>query len=633
MRRHLSARATGVLCTLTCCALLSNCGGGNSLSPTQGQGGSAKLKQIQIAPANKTIGKGTHLQFSATGLLSDGTQQSLSSSVKWQVSPSNVATITAQGNLTGAGEGIAKVSAVYQGLTGSTSVTVGAPVLISIAVSAPQSSLPVGESESLTAIGNFSDGSTQSLTQWVAWRANPSAVANISAQGKLTGVGKGVAQVSAAYQGLSGDASVTVGSAALVGIAVSAPQSSLPLGESESLTATGNFSDGSTQNLTQSVAWQTNPSTVALISTQGNLTGVGKGVAQVSAVYQGLSGNTSVTVGSAILVSIAVNMPQSSLPLGESEPVTATGNFSDGTMQNLTQVAAWGSSAPAIAGVSSAGAVAKAVGTAALSASVGSVTGTANLTVTTAAAVALTVTPATLSLLLGNSGQLQAIATFSDGTTQDVTGTATWTSEQPATVGVSSGGLLTAEQIGSATILAESSGLTTSAAITVAPLMTVSYFNRANAVSSRYDGTVRLINPGFTAADLCAMIYVFDDSQELNECCACKISDSGLRTLSLIHDLTANTLTGRQHVAGSIEIVSSDPDQNGLCNAASLAPDGMIAGWETNVQGSTGAFQVTETTFATTQLSDTEAQVLATGCGAIQQLGSGAGICTCGIGN
>ena len=163
--------------------------------------------------------------------------------------------------------------------------------------------------------------------------------------------------------------------------------------------------------------------------------------------------------------------------------------------------------------------------------------------------------------------------------------------------------------------------------------MTVSYFNLANAVSSGSDGTVRLVNPGTTPGDMCAMVYVFDRNQELNECCGCKISDSGLLTLSLVKDLTANTLTGKKPVAGSVEVVPSDPDLNGQCNAGSPAPNRIIHAWETNIQDSSGSFPTTEIRFANGQLSDAEAQVLGTLCSMIQQMGSGAGICSCGTGN
>lgn len=421
------------------------------------------------------------------------------------------------------------------------------------------------------------------------------------------------------------------GAAKLTKIEVNPDNKSIAKGAALQFSATGIFDDGTQRDLTSSVSWQASPSTVANISAQGDLTGVGKGVAQVSAAYQGVSGSASVTVGSATLVSISVSAHESSLPLGESEPMTATGSFSDGTTQNVTQSVTWSSSGPQVASVNSTGVVeGKGLGTATITATVGSVAGTAKLTVSPAVAVVLNVTPATTSLLLGSSSQFQAIATFSDGTTQDLTATATWTSKQPGVVSVSATGLATTVHVGTAEILAESAGLTGSTAITVTPLMIVSYFNHANAASSGFDGTIRLVDPGFTPGDLCAMVYVFDRTQELNECCGCKISDSGLMTLSLDNDLTANPLTGTPPFAGTIEIVPADPGQNGQCNAGSFSPNGVLHGWETNVQGSSSTFQVSEIASTTDSLSTTQAQVLATECTMIQQLGSSAGRCSCG---
>jgi hypothetical protein len=707
MRLRPATQSISVLSVLMFSALLLNCGSGNT-----------RLTQIMITPANQSIVKGTHLQLSATGIYSNGTKEVLNE-VEWQTSQSGVATIDAQGNVTGMGEGVAQVSAVYQGVTGSTSVTVGPPALVSIAVSPNQSSLPVGEFEQLTATGTLSDGSTQDLTQsvtWslsapiasvspagvavtsavgtatisatsgsvtgtagltvtpavlvavnvvpatlslplgsgsqlqaiatmsdgtqqaitssVTWQTSQSTVGTVNAQGYVTAVGKGAAQVSAAYQGITGTASLTVTSAAVVALNVLPATLSLPLGSSSQLQAIATMSDGTQQTVSSSATWQSSQSSVAAVNAQGYVTAAGKGAAQVSAAYQGMSGSASITVGPPALVSITVSPNQASLPLDETQQFTATGNFTDGSTQNLTQSVVWSSSASNIAVVNQTGmAVANAIGTATIGATSVNLTGTASLTVNPAAVVSLNIVPATLSITLGSSSQLQAIATFSDGTTQDMTATATWSSMQPAIAIVSSTGLTTAEAVGSTTILAQGSGFTASADITVMPLLIGNYFNRANAQQYGFDSTVRLTNPGLTGGDLCAMIYVFDDSQELQECCGCSISADGLLTLSLVNDLTANTLTGKQLVAGVIEIVSSDPTQNPQCNPGSLAPAGEIVGWGTNAQVSLSTFQVTEETFAAGALSSTQQTILANECGFLQTLGSGSGICTCGTGD
>jgi hypothetical protein len=595
--------------------------------------GAAALVSISIGIPQTTLPQGETESLKATGTFTDASTQDLTASVTWQAGPSTIATINAQGDLKGLNMGAAQVTAASQGVTGAASLNIGPAALLQISVVAPRSSLPDGETEVLTATGNFSDGSTKDLTQQVTWQANPPAIATITAQGQLSGRAQGMAQVSAAYGGVTGTAAVTIGSAALLQISVSAPMPSLPDGETESLTATGTFSDGSTKDLTQLATWQANPPGVASINAQGQLSGRARGVAQASATYNGVTGAMSVTIGSPALLNLVVGPSGSSLPLGETQALTATGTFSDGTLQNLTQQAVWSSSQPAIASVVSAGQVeGKALGSTLISAVAGSVTGTTSLTVTAPVIVGLSLSPAQTSLTLGSIVQLHAIATFSDGSTQDVTASATWSSEQANIVAVI-GGLATADQVGSATIQATDGGFTGTSTLTVTPLMIVSYFNRANSVASGIDGTIRLTNSGFPPGDLCAMVYVFDDSQEMNECCGCTISDNGLLTLSLLKDLTANSLTGKAPSVGTIMIVPADPGQGGQCNAGSPSPDRMIEGWETNVQGASGVYQLSEISSGLSPLGSTEAQVLAADCGLMQQLGSGSGTCTCGTGD
>ncbi len=592
------------------------------------------LVQIALNSKLSSLPVGESESVTATGTFSDGSTQNLTDSVTWKSSPFTVASITAQGNLKALIQGTAQISATNAGVTGNLSIAVGPPALLQIAVASTQLSLPVGESELLTATASFSDGSKQNLTDSVTWSVSPPKVASINAQGDLKALAQGVAQVSATYQGLAGSTSITVGQAGLLQIAVSATQPSLPVGESELLTATGSFSDGSSQNLTDSVTWSVSPSKVASINAQGDLKALTQGAAQVSAAYQGIAGSTSITVGQPALLQIALSPNSSSLPLGESEAMTATGLFSDGSQQNLTTSVAWSSSAPAIAAVSTTGsATGKSLGSTTIGASTGPVRGSASLTVTAPVIIALNITPAASSLVIGSSASLQAIATLSDGTTQNLTRTATWSSSQPAIVGVSSAGVLTAQQVGSATIQAESNSFNASASLTVTPLMTVSYFNRVNSIASGVDGTVELANPGFTAGNLCAMVYVFDQQQELNECCGCTISYNGMRTFSLLNDLTANPLTGKEPLAGTIEIVPANPGQNGICDPGSISPNSMLPGWATNVQGAAGAYQVTEIPLATVPLAATQAQVLAAECGILEQLGEGKGVCSCGSGN
>jgi trimeric autotransporter adhesin len=596
--------------------------------------GEAALTSISIGVPEASLPEGESEALTATGTYTDGSTQNLTAMVTWQAGPTNVATVSTQGSLKGLNTGAAQVSAAYQSVTGNAAITVASPALLGITVAAPRATLPSGESESLTATGTFSNGSTQNLTGMVTWLAGPSNVASVNAQGNLKGLNTGVAQISAAYQNVTGNAAVNIGSAALVGIAVSAPRSSLPLGESEALTATGSFSDGTTQDLTGVVTWQVGPTSVGSINAQGNLSARGQGVAQISASYQSLNGTAAVTVAAPALLQISVTPSSASLPLGESQSLVATGSFSDGSTQNLTAVASWSSSLPSVATLASAGSVtAKAQGSAIISAAVGPVNGAASLTVTAPVIVGVSITPAQSSLFIGSTTQLLATASYSDGSSQNVSSTATWISEEPSIVGASSGGNVTAVQVGSATVQAADGGFTGSATLTVTPMVLISYFTRVNSVNSKVDGTLYIVDPGLTQTDMCAMIYLFDQNQEMNECCGCEISDNGLLTISLLKNLTAAPLTGRLPNAGDIEIIPANLGPGGTCNAGSPVPNSTLAAWETNVQGAKGSYQLTETPATVDVLTSTEEQVLANECSMIQNLGSGTGICSCGIGD
>jgi uncharacterized protein YjdB len=418
-------------------------------------------------------------------------------------------------------------------------------------------------------------------------------------------------------------------------ISISPQNPTLAKGNTLQLTATAIYSDATHQDVTTSVAWKTNQAAVVAVNAIGSLSAVGVGAAQVAAQYQGVTGSDSVTVGPAALVSLTVNPGQSSLPIGESEQLTATGIFTDGSQQDLTQSANWNSSTSGIADVNAIGTtVAVSTGTATITATSGNLTGTALLTVTPAAAIALNIVPNTASMALGSSRQFQAIATFSDGTTQDMTGLVLWSSSEANVANVNSGGLAVAEQVGSTTISAQGNSLSAAASVSVIPLMTVNYFDLASAQKSGGDGTVRLVNPGLTGGTLCTMIYVFDENQELSECCGCTVSDSGLRTLSLSTDLTNNPLTGQKPRRGAIKVVPSDPTPNPQCDPGSLSPAGVILGWGSSVQTfPDGTFQVSETRFDQAPLSDGESNALVNECNFLRQLGSGQGICSCGSGD
>ena len=84
------------------------------------------------------------------------------------------------------------------------------PILTSIAVTPASSSILIGASQQFTAMGTYSDGSTQDITSQAKWISSDTGVATINAGGLATGVSAGATMISAMLAGVIGSAVLTV---------------------------------------------------------------------------------------------------------------------------------------------------------------------------------------------------------------------------------------------------------------------------------------------------------------------------------------------------------------------------------------------------------------------------------------
>ena len=340
------------------------------------------LVSIAATPANLSIPKGAAQQFTATGTYSDGSTQNLTDTATWSSSNVSVATINSTGLATALGNGNSTIQAASGSVTGSTTLTVTTAVLSSIAVTPANPSIRKGTTQQFTATGSYSDGSTQNLTSSVTWSSSNVSVATINSTGLATGLGNGNSTIQAASGSVIGSTTLTVTAAVLTSIAVTPVNPSIRKGMTQRFTATGSYSDGSTQNLTSSVVWSSSNTSVATISSTGLATGLGNGNSTIQAASGSVIGSTTLTVTAAVLTSIAVTPVNPSIRKGMTQRFTATGSYSDGSTQNLTSSVVWSSSNTSVATISSTG-LASGVGpgSSTIQAVSGSVTGSTTLTV------------------------------------------------------------------------------------------------------------------------------------------------------------------------------------------------------------------------------------------------------------
>src|SRR3569833_569147 len=338
-------RIGAIICSiLVICLGLSGCGGGSSHSSSQGGGGTRTLASITVYGANaaRSVAAGATLQLTAQGNYSDGTIADISSQVTWTSSDSTVAKVGTSGLLTSYKSGSAIATATLGSVSGTMVVTVNGAALSSISI-AGAASLSAGSSEQLAAQGTYTDSTTQVLTTQVTWQSSDPTVATVSGAGLLHSLKAGTVTVTATMNSVSGNAGVTVTSATLSAINVGAPNSSLASGGTEQLTASGVYTDSSTQSLTSQVAWQSSDPTVAAVSASGLLTALKAGFFSFFAFLFSFFGTAGVTGNAPTLTSITVTPAVFSIASGQSMPLSALGTFSDGTSHDVTSQATWSS--------------------------------------------------------------------------------------------------------------------------------------------------------------------------------------------------------------------------------------------------------------------------------------------------
>jgi trimeric autotransporter adhesin len=282
---------------------------------------SGQLGTISLVPGSAAVPLDSGRQVLATGSYTDGSQADLSLLATWGSSDEAIATVSPFGFMSASGPGQAIITASFLNsvtgspVAGSGSVVVNPAALARIDICAATVSKPIANCPpldpfppppaisfadqtqfGLVAIGTFSDGSRQDLTDAVRWTsANPGA-ATVSNDpgipGITTGVGRrgvltggiqgGTTIITATAGGISGSATVLVSGAVPRSLTITPANGIVALGIPQQCKVTAAFSDGSKQDVTSTVQWRTLNPDVAIVSPGGIAYSTGKGIATVS---------------------------------------------------------------------------------------------------------------------------------------------------------------------------------------------------------------------------------------------------------------------------------------------------------------------------------------------------------------
>ncbi|HET8823655.1 MAG TPA: Ig-like domain-containing protein, partial [Terriglobales bacterium] len=189
--------------------VVDNASNSPQIATLSGTGTLSGLSAITVVPAVASINTATQQQFTATGLFSGGVTSNITAFVAWKSTNTTVAGINATGLATGLVSGSTSIQASSGAIVGSGNLTVTA-ILQSITVTPAGAAINKGQTQQFTAMGNYSDGTTQNLTTSVSWSSSASAVATISGIGLATGTGVGSSTITATSGAVSGFTTLTV---------------------------------------------------------------------------------------------------------------------------------------------------------------------------------------------------------------------------------------------------------------------------------------------------------------------------------------------------------------------------------------------------------------------------------------
>ena len=270
----------------------------------------------------------------------------------------------------------------------------------------------------------------------------------------------------------------------VVSISIDKTSIQLKVGETVTLSATVNPSNASDKTVT----WSSSDVSIASVD-DGIVKALKIGTATIKAKAGDKTATCSITIVPTEVSSITLDKSSASLEVGETVTLSATVNPSDATDKTIT----WTTSDATVATVANGVVTAKKLGTATITAKAGDKTVTCSITVVPTEVSSITLDNSSASLKVGETVTLSATVNPSDATDKTVT----WTTSD-ATVATVSNGVVTAKNLGTATITAKAGDKTATCTITVVPTPVTSVTLSKTSASLKVGETITLsatVNP------------------------------------------------------------------------------------------------------------------------------------------
>lgn len=469
--------------------VIAACGGGG------GDGGtppdtSPRVTTVSISPATATMVVGDQQQFTATVNVVNGA----STAVAWTSSNAAIASVSSSGQVQAVTVGSVNITATssFDATKSATAaVTVNPkPAVVSVAISPSAPTIIVGQNLPLTATVSVVGGASTAVT----WSSSNASIASVTSAGVLTGVAAGNASITAtsvadATKSATAPVVVSPPPPAVVSVIVTPANPTAVVGDQLQLAANVTVVSGASTTVT----WSSGDASIATVTQTGQVTAVAPGTVTITATSTfdaTRAGSARLTVNpKPAVLSVLVFSPNAALIAGTTSQFTANVSTVGGASNAVT----WSTSAAGVATVSAAGLVTAVapgnVNITATSTFDATKSGTAAIRVDASAIVnSVTVTPGTLSVDVGGTGQLTATVSVGNNASQAVN----WTSGNVATATVDQNGKVTGVAAGTVNIRATAQADATKFAEAAVTVRAPSFPSSASVTA----GTDSQFNPG-----------------------------------------------------------------------------------------------------------------------------------------
>lgn len=427
------------------------------------------LDSLTFTPSKILLKPGEKQQLEVNANYSDGSVKDVTSEVAFESSDNSLAVVDHNGLITindNAKGGTVYIRGTYGGKGGSTTLTIPlAPTVTGLSFTPSSQTVKPGEIISIKAIANYSDGNQQDITPDVSLKSTNSNLAVVDSSNGLIKIpetaSNGTVYIQGEFEGKGSSVKITVSKPYVTGITFSPGETTIKKEESLKVKVTANYSDGSTEDVTNQTTFTSSNTAIATVDSDGEVKVPDSskgGTVYIRGTYEGKGGVTTLKVlEPPTVTTLSFTVSNSTLNKGDKVQVIAIANYSDGTTEDVTSKVNYSSSNIDLATVDTSGLV-----TVSDNAKSGTVYirgiyegkgGAVTLTIPPQPSItSLTFNPSVITMNKGTSLAMKVIANYSNGTTEDVTSKVTFTSSNNQIASVDTTGLVTASSISTGTV-------------------------------------------------------------------------------------------------------------------------------------------------------------------------------------